>query len=314
MNSIAYQNKDITSKVFAERFKGKSLKVYGLDIPKVKEILPTNIPRIKANELRIDNVFLLEDGSIAVIDYESEYKRENKHKYINYVNEVVAYYNKEWKKNIYVRMIVIYTADVKREQTSDVLDTGCLRLEIESAYLAELDRNEISERLNRKILNQEKLSDEELMEFIILPLTYEGKDNKNNAIGKAIKLVGQIEDNETKIFLLTGVAVFTDKIIDDAYAQEIWRMLDMTKVGQIFEEKLEEKAKKMAEQMAEQMAGQMMEQMAGQMMEQMAEQKAQKKIADAAKNLLGTGFTIEKTAECLNLSVERVREIAEVHK
>lgn len=35
MNSIAYQNKDITSKVFAERFKGKSLKVYGLDIPKV---------------------------------------------------------------------------------------------------------------------------------------------------------------------------------------------------------------------------------------------------------------------------------------
>ena len=203
------------------------------------------------------------------------------------MNEVVAYYNKEWHKAFQVRMIVIYTADVKREQTSDILDAGCLRLEIESAYLAELDGEEISERLSRKIRNHENLSDEELMEFIILPLVYEGKENKNRAIGNAIKLAGQIEDSDTKIFLLTGIAVFTDKVIDDTYAQEIWRMLDMTKVGQIFEEKLEEKAKQMAKQMAEQ------------------------KIADAAKSLLDAGFTIEKTAKSMDLSIERVKKIAE---
>ena len=34
--------------------------------------------QIKANELRIDNVFLLEDDTIAIIDYESAYKKENK--------------------------------------------------------------------------------------------------------------------------------------------------------------------------------------------------------------------------------------------
>ena len=76
MCEIAYQNKDITSKLFAERFQGKSLKVYGLNLPPVRQALPTNIPQIMANELKIDNVFLLEDNTIAVIDYESDYKKK----------------------------------------------------------------------------------------------------------------------------------------------------------------------------------------------------------------------------------------------
>ncbi len=122
MNQIVYQNKDITSKIFAEKFKGKSLKVYGIDIPKVVEVLPTNLPDISANELRIDNLFLLEDGTLAIIDYESDYKKKNKLKYINYIVRIVSYYQKEWNSNIQIRMIVIYTADVTRKETSDIFD------------------------------------------------------------------------------------------------------------------------------------------------------------------------------------------------
>ena len=60
-DEIAYQNKDITSKLLAEYFKGKTFKVYGLDLPEIKQVLPTNIPTVKANELRLDNLFELED-------------------------------------------------------------------------------------------------------------------------------------------------------------------------------------------------------------------------------------------------------------
>jgi hypothetical protein len=35
---------------------GKSFSVYGLDIPKIIQVLPTNLPEIEANELRIDNL------------------------------------------------------------------------------------------------------------------------------------------------------------------------------------------------------------------------------------------------------------------
>ena len=63
---IAYQNKDIASKYFAEHFGIKSLNVYGLDLPDIKQVMPTNLPAIHANELRLDNLFLLTDDTLAL--------------------------------------------------------------------------------------------------------------------------------------------------------------------------------------------------------------------------------------------------------
>ena len=60
-SEIAYQNKDIASKIFAEQLKGKSFNVYGVETGKIKAVLPTNIPAIKVNELRLDNLLELED-------------------------------------------------------------------------------------------------------------------------------------------------------------------------------------------------------------------------------------------------------------
>ena len=65
--SIAYQNKDIVSKILAENFKSKSLGVYGLDLPRIVRALPTNLPEISANELRIDHIFELEDQDYIVL-------------------------------------------------------------------------------------------------------------------------------------------------------------------------------------------------------------------------------------------------------
>ena len=109
---IAYQNKDITSKLLAENFKGKTFRVYGLDIPEVKAVLPTNIPSVRANELRLDNLFELVDGTIALVDYESDYKKEDKVKYLNYLTGIANRYQQEKKACPMLRMIVIYTGDI----------------------------------------------------------------------------------------------------------------------------------------------------------------------------------------------------------
>ena len=93
-NEITYQNKDVLSKILAENFKEKSLSVYGIDVPKIKDVLPTNLPAIQANEMQLDNLFLLMDGSVALIDYESDVKWTNKLKYLNYIVRVVARYKK----------------------------------------------------------------------------------------------------------------------------------------------------------------------------------------------------------------------------
>ena len=58
-------------------------------------MLPTNIPSVRANELRLDNLFELVDGTIALVDYESDYKKEDKVKYLNYLTGIANRYQQE---------------------------------------------------------------------------------------------------------------------------------------------------------------------------------------------------------------------------
>ena len=115
MGDIAYQNKDVASKTTSERLIGKSLAPFGLPDLRIVNILPTNLPAIESNELRLDNLFLLSDDSLAIIDYESEFSRENFVKYINYIGRVLKRYSISGKLGEIheIRMIVIYTADGK---------------------------------------------------------------------------------------------------------------------------------------------------------------------------------------------------------
>ncbi len=233
---IVYQNKDIISKVLAENFKGKSFQVYGLDLPEIRWVLPTYIPAVKANELRLDNLFELADGTVALVDYESAYRKTNKVKYLNYLTGIANRYLRKGKDCPKCRMIVIYTGDISRNETSDKYDIGALQMCIESAFLSDLDGDEIYSRLKEKVEAGGMLTDEELMEFIILPLSYPEKGKKEEKIRDTVTLAVQIHDRGQQVFALAGILAFTDKIIDRETANKIRRVIEMTQVAQIFEE------------------------------------------------------------------------------
>lgn len=241
--SIAYQNKDIVSKVLAENFKGKSFQVYGLDLPEIKRVLPTNIPAVKANELRLDNLFELVDGTVAIVDYESAYRESDKEKYLNYLTGIVNRYRKEKKKCPKCRMIIIYTGDIRRDEISANYDIGALQMCIEPAFLSELNGDEIYIRLKEKVETGEMLTDEELMEFMILPLSYQEKVRKEEKIRDTVSLAVRISDRKQQVFALAGILAFTDKIIDRETANKIRRVIEMTQVAQIFEEEKQQALK-----------------------------------------------------------------------
>ena len=122
--NIAYQNKDIASKYFVEHFGIKSLNVYGLNLPDIKQVLPTNLPSIQADELRLDNLFLLADDTLALVDYESAYRHTSKIKYGKYVIRLLERHLKKHKSIPVIRVIVIYTADVDPDDVETDLDCG----------------------------------------------------------------------------------------------------------------------------------------------------------------------------------------------
>ena len=58
--------------------------------------------------------------------------------------------------------------------------------------------------------------------------------------GEAAQLTMKISDEDMKNFALSGLLVFTDKVIDDDTKTYVRRMIAMTKIGQMFEqEKIE---------------------------------------------------------------------------
>ncbi|WP_310602153.1 hypothetical protein [Anaerosporobacter sp.] len=235
---IAYQNKDIEFKLLSQGFKEKSFHIYGLDIPKIKELLPTNLPKVSADEKRIDNLFLLEDDTIAIVDYESDDKESNRIKYMNYIVRVLERYYKEGAGIVNIRMIVIYTGDV--EEAEDTLEIPSLTLRMEQVFLSKLDGEPIYQAIKQKIESKEQLNEEELMQLIILPLTDKGKEKKQERVKQVVELAKQIEEDEQQVFVIAGILVNSDKFIDKSYAEQVRRWLSMSKVFQIFEEEKQE--------------------------------------------------------------------------
>lgn len=235
---IAYQNKDIEFKLMSETYKEKSFEAYGLKLPKIKEVLPTNLPAVSANEMRLDNLFLLEDDTVAIVDYESEDKDSNRVKYVNYIGRIMQRYESQEKRIPNLRMIVIYTGDV--ETAKDKWEMPCLTLKMEQVFISSLPDAEIYQSIKKKLDNHETLSDKELMQLIILPLAKKGKEEKQRMIEQVVDLAKQIADENMQAFVITGILVSSDKFIDRDYAKTVRRYLSMTKVFQILEEEKQE--------------------------------------------------------------------------
>lgn len=233
MDGITYQNKDITAKIVGDSLKGKSLKIFGLPNLLILETLPTNLPAIESNELRLDHLFLLSDGSLAIIDYESVFNRENFIKYLNYFARVIKRYalNRQLPVLSKIRMIVIYTADVERAES--VYDLGGICITVDQAFLTALSADDIYRRISGRISQGSKLPDDELMELMLLPLTVKGIVKKQQLIIKAVELAKKLPDRSQMIRALAGILTFSDKVIDRDYAKQVKEVIVMTQVGQM---------------------------------------------------------------------------------
>lgn len=232
-DNVVYQNKDVASKVTGEALLGHSLAPFGLPHIKIVKLLPTNLPAIEADELRLDNLFLLDDQAVAIIDYESAYSRKNFVKYLNYAARVVKRYadQNQLPKLKTLRIIVIYTADV--EHASTEYDLKGVLVRIEPSYLVSMDTETIRKRLEEKIRRKESLSKEEQMQLMILPLTVKGKEEKQKVTMETVKLAKRIEDRTQKNQVLAGLLTFTDKIIDESCRERIKEEWKMTQIGKM---------------------------------------------------------------------------------
>lgn len=242
MSDIAYQNKDIALKYFGGALKNKNLTVYGLPHIRIKDTRPTNLPAIEVNELRMDNLFILEDSSFALIDYESTFGIHDIVKYVNYIARILKRFVRQEdgrnsergrKRLPVIHLIIIFSADIS-DIDPNILDVGCMQLKIEPVYLLRMETEKVYSKIQYKVENRETLNDDEMLEIIVLPLTVKGKEEKRALAEETVRLAQEIQDEEQRMQALAGILTFADKILDKEYAKRIKEVIGMNKVEKLF--------------------------------------------------------------------------------
>ncbi|QQK80407.1 transcriptional regulator [Salicibibacter cibi] len=251
---ISYHNKDVLFKFLSELYKDTTLDVFGLqDMPKIKQLLPSNLPKVSANEKRSDTQFLLEDGSILMLEYESNHSIiENHIKYLDYTQRILDRAYREGKSIKPIHIVVIYTSDVAR--VGKGLNAGDVGIQSKPILLSDYNGDVILEKISDKIKRGEELTHEELMKLSILPLMHTTKSREEN-VRDSVELAKQIKDERQQMQVIAGILTATDKFVSNEFATMLRRWMGMTKVGRLIaEEAKKEKSRDIARRLLKKMS------------------------------------------------------------
>jgi len=225
-------------------YRNQALDVCGLlhDLPKIKALLPNEFPAVRADEKRSDTLFLLEDDSILLLEYENNERFINNHlKYLDYAYRILYTYYKQEKQLRHIRIVVIYTSDVTRK--SEQFYAGDVFLSSKAVLLSEYNGDAIFATIEEKICNNEPLTAEETMKLILVPLMHSRFD-RQMMIEKTIELAKNIHNERTQLYVIAGILTATDKFIDEQYAQKIKEWMKMNKVMRLLVEEFEQEKEK----------------------------------------------------------------------
>ena len=325
---ISHHAKDILFKSLSALYQNQALDVYGLHgLPRIKAVLPTEFPSVRADERRADTVFLLEDDSILLLEYESNERFLDNHlKYLDYACRILHTYYQQEKRIRPIRIVVIYTSDVTsaREQ----LDAGDVLLSSKAVLLGEFNGDAIFHAIEEKVHNGEPLTPEETMKLILVPLMHTRFD-RQTMIEKTIELAKTIDDEPKQLHIIAGVLTATDKFIDRSYAEKVKEWIKMNKVFRLLVEELEQEREEMLKKVmqekeqavqraiqekeqAVQRVIQEKEQAVQRVMqekEQAIKQTEKRKAIEIAKNLLDV-LPIHEIAKRTGLTVAEVADLA----
>ena len=133
------------------------------------------------------------------------------------------------------------------------------------------------------------------MEFIILPLTYKGREKKQACIRRCFEMAKLLDDDNMQRFLLSGMLVFADKVITAEDSKQIKEWIMMTKVGQLFEEEKIQYGKEIEKRVTK----------------NVTQNVTRRKELEFTEKMLCAGLSVKEVSEMMTvLTLEDVREIA----
>ena len=100
------------------------------------------------------------------------------------------------------------------EKADPAFDYGCLTLCPKQVFLSRMDSGTVFDAIRQKVHSGIVLTDDDLMKLVVLPLSVPGPKRKTQLFEKISSLAGEISDETQRNFVLSAMALATEKFID----------------------------------------------------------------------------------------------------
>jgi molybdopterin converting factor small subunit len=211
-------------KAVMELFEGDAVKFFGID----KKIIATARTELSHLELKknVDDwIFEADDKSFIHFEFQSTLKKDDLKRFL--VSDAIFYY----KNGRPINTIVVYSGDIEKAKAS--LDCGSIQYEVEPFYLVKLDGDVRYDELRKKVAVGEKLTKQDLMSIVFLPLMKNSVDIETR-LEQSVNLSKEIKGTSEQLKIQAMINLLVEKFIaDEEKIRKLKEVLNMTKVMQM---------------------------------------------------------------------------------
>lgn len=226
---VSKKAKDIIQKYIAGAFKDVSLDFYGINTPKIKELINVELPIIDINDNSTDFIFLLEDNTYLHLEFQTVY---NKDDLIRFWSYDLRLYLRDKRK---IHTVIVYASSVK---DIEALNIGTSTFNPDIIMLKDYNGDSIYKDIENKVLKGQDITDLDILNLLFLPLMKNKKRKKTVAID-SVKLAKNIKDKNKRNICIGSIFAFTYKYLEYNEINSILEVIKMTDLGTLLMEQAE---------------------------------------------------------------------------
>jgi hypothetical protein len=262
-------------------FKDEFIPFTGITLPKVIDVIQTNVPLIEVKDRGMDLNFLLEDETIAHIEFESDPLTEKD--LIRFAHYDLQLYEQRGQK---IRRIIIFSSGVPNT-TLKQLDIGSVKQQHDFIFLEhDFNGDEIFSKIKERIYSGALLSNLEKLQILLLPMMQTHQTTSSMRAYELTKTLQHYQDEDIAHYLIGAMVAVNYTHITDPEKTKILEVLEMAKPFEDLYKKFELIGEKRGRQEGE-----------------------QKRSKEIAKKLLNKGMKIETISEITGLSEQEINEL-----
>ena len=234
--SSVYQHEDAIMKSMMQFFANELLPYLGIH-EKVIGIAPTESTILEFHKCFQDNNLIMEDGSWKHFEFQSSSKGIKDLKRFRSYEAVISY-----QYNVSVTTCVLFSGKIKNPVTE--FTEGLNTYRIMPIIMADWNADEFLIELRHKIDENEKITKEELIRLVLMPLMG-GESAQKERITGAFRIIEKAKDISKEDVRRLEAVIYTmaDKFLEKIDLDEVRSEMQMTELGKMLYKEAEKKVK-----------------------------------------------------------------------